>query len=38
MYKPMKGGAYKKGTAFNVLRHQTRAGLLFSPRYLAYAA
>jgi hypothetical protein len=33
MYKPMKGGAYKKGAAFNVVRHQTRTGLLFTPRY-----
>ena len=33
MYKPMKGGAYKKGTAFNVDRRQTRTGMLFSPRY-----
>jgi len=33
MYKPMQGGAYKKGTAFNVQRRQTRTGLLFSPRY-----
>src|SRR3989304_8755112 len=32
MYKPMKGGAYKKGTGFNVLRDQTRTGLLFTPR------
>src|SRR3990170_6484803 len=29
----MKGGAYKKGTAFNVARFQTRTGLLFTPRY-----
>jgi hypothetical protein len=33
MYKPMKGGAYKKGAAFNVARFQTRTGLLFTPRY-----
>lgn len=33
MYKPMKGGAYKKGAAFNVVRLQTRTGLLFTPRY-----
>lgn len=33
MYKPMQGGAYKKGAAFNVTRRQTRTGMLFSPRY-----
>lgn len=33
MYKPMQGGAYKKGAAFNVVRRQTRTGLLFGPRY-----
>lgn len=33
MYKPMKGGAYKKGGAFDVTRAQTRTGLVFSPRY-----
>ena len=33
MYKPMKGGAYKKGTTFDVTRRQTRTGLLFTPRY-----
>jgi hypothetical protein len=33
MYKPMKGGAYKKGATFNVDRQQTRTGLLFTPRY-----
>ena len=33
MYRPMKGGAYKKGTAFNVERRQTRTGMLFTPRY-----
>ena len=34
MFKPMKGGAYGKGQAFDVTRRQTRAGMLFSPRYL----
>lgn len=34
MYKPMIGGSYKKGATFNVLRQQTRTGLLFTPRYL----
>jgi hypothetical protein len=33
MYKPMKGGAYKKGSSFDVTRRQTRTGLLFTPRY-----
>lgn len=33
MFKPMKGGAYKKGATFNVDRRQTRTGLLFTPRY-----
>jgi hypothetical protein len=33
MYKPMQGGAYRKGAAFNVTRRQTRTGLLFTPRY-----
>ena len=33
MFKPMKGGAYGKGAAFDVTRRQTRAGMLFSPRY-----
>jgi hypothetical protein len=33
MYKPMKGGAYRKGTSFDIIRRQTRTGLLFGPRY-----
>ena len=33
MYKPMKGGSYKKGTSFDITRRQTRTGLLFGPRY-----
>jgi hypothetical protein len=32
-YKPMKGGAYKKGGTFNVTRQQTRTGIQFTPRY-----
>ena len=33
MYKPMTGGAYKKGASFDVTRKQTRTGMLFTPRY-----
>ena len=33
MFKPMSGGAYKKGQPFNVTRRQTRTGMLFAPRY-----
>jgi hypothetical protein len=33
MYKPMKGGAYRKGSSFDIVRRQTRTGLLFGPRY-----
>lgn len=33
MYKPMQGGAYKKGATFATGKRQTRTGLLFSPRY-----
>jgi subtilisin family serine protease len=33
MYKPMRGGAYKKGATFDVSRMQTRTGMLFTPRY-----
>jgi len=33
MYKPMKGGSYKKGATFDITRRQTRTGLLFGPRY-----
>ena len=33
MYKPMKGGSYRKGASFDILRRQTRTGLLFGPRY-----
>ena len=33
MYKPMKGGSYRKGGTFDIARRQTRTGLLFGPRY-----
>lgn len=33
MYAPMKGQAYKKGATFNILKRQTRTGMLFTPRY-----
>jgi hypothetical protein len=33
MYRPMKGGAYAKGGAFDVSRHRTRAAIQFTPRY-----
>src|SRR5262245_5604166 len=33
MYKPMRGGAYRKGQPFDIVRRQTRTGLLFGPRY-----
>lgn len=33
MYRPMKGGSYRKGTPFDITRRQTRTGLLFGPRY-----
>lgn len=33
LYKPMKGGAYKKGQSFDVTKHQTKTGLLFEPRF-----
>lgn len=33
MYKPMKGGSYRKGGTFDITRRQTRTGLLFGPRY-----
>ena len=34
-YKPMKGGAYAPGAAFDITKRQTRTGLIFTPRYLA---
>ena len=33
LYKPMKGGAYKKGAQFDVTKRQVASGLLFTPRY-----
>lgn len=35
LYKPMKGGAYKKGGTFDTSQRQTRTGMLFTPRYYA---
>ena len=35
LYKPMKGGAYRKGGTFDTTKRQTRTGLLFTPRYYA---
>ena len=33
LYKPMRGGAYKKGATFNIEKRQTFSGMLFTPRY-----
>lgn len=33
LYKPMKGGAYAKGGQFDILKRQTKSGLLFDPRF-----
>lgn len=33
LYKPLKGGPYKKGAQFDITKLQTKAGLLFTPRY-----
>ncbi len=33
IYKPMKGGSYKKAAQFDISKRQTKAGLLFDPRY-----
>lgn len=33
LYKPMRGGAYKKGTTFDTSRRQTFSGIQFTPRY-----
>lgn len=38
IYKPMKGGAFKKGAQFDITKRQTKSGLLFDPRFLAQAA
>ena len=32
-YAPMRGGAYRKGSTFNITKRQTRTGMLFTPRY-----
>jgi hypothetical protein len=32
-FKALKGGAYKKGSTFNITRQQTRSGIQFTPRY-----
>ena len=33
LFKPMKGGSYKKGQVFDVTKQQVRTGMIFSPRY-----
>jgi hypothetical protein len=33
LYKPMKGGAYRKGGTFDITKHQTFSGIQFTPRY-----
>lgn len=33
LYKPMKGGAYRKGAAFDITKRQTVTGIQFDPRY-----
>lgn len=33
LYKPMKGGAYKKGGVFDLTKRQVASGILFTPRY-----
>jgi len=33
LFKPMKGGAYKKGAQFDITKRQVASGLLFTPRY-----
>lgn len=33
LFRPLKGGAYKKTAPFNTVKVQTRSGLLFTPRY-----
>ena len=33
LYKPMKGAAYAKGANFDITKRQTKAGLLFDPRF-----
>lgn len=33
LFKPMKGGAYKKGAQFDITKRQVASGILFTPRY-----
>lgn len=33
LYKPMAGGAYKKGGQFSIAKRQVASGMLFTPRY-----
>jgi hypothetical protein len=33
LFRPLIGGAYRKGAAFNITKPQTKTGLLFTPRY-----
>jgi hypothetical protein len=33
LYKPMKGGAYRKGANFDTTKRQTFSGIQFTPRY-----
>lgn len=33
LYKPMKGGFYKKGAQFDITKRQTKSGLLFEPAF-----
>jgi len=33
LFKPMKGGAYKKGGQFDITKRQVASGILFTPRY-----
>jgi hypothetical protein len=33
LYKPMKGGFYKKGAQFDITKRQTKTGLLFEPAF-----
>jgi hypothetical protein len=33
LYKPMKGGSYRKGATFDISKRQTKTGLLFDPKF-----
>ena len=33
LFRSQRGGAYLKGQSFNILKRQTRTGMLFTPRY-----